>query len=70
MIYKLTYRDINYEYYTGISNYWIFNLVDSNLEVYSKPYQVNQGKYNYLNKRIIFRTYAKKFCHAERNGVK
>jgi Uma2 family endonuclease len=37
----------------GISNYWIFNLVDNYLEAYSEPYQDNQGKYGYSNKRII-----------------
>jgi Uma2 family endonuclease len=35
-----------------IAHYWIFNLVDNYLEVYSEPYQNNQGKYGYLNKRI------------------
>lgn len=37
----------------GISDYWIFNLFDNSLEFYSEPYQNNQGKYGYLNKRII-----------------
>ncbi|MDJ0735938.1 MAG: Uma2 family endonuclease [Nostocaceae cyanobacterium] len=37
----------------GICDYWIFNLVDNYLEYYSEPYQDNQGKYGYLNKRII-----------------
>lgn len=37
----------------GISNYWIFNLVDNYLEAYSEPYQDNQGKYGYSNKQII-----------------
>ncbi|MCC5616297.1 Uma2 family endonuclease [Nostoc sp. CHAB 5836] len=37
----------------GITDYWIFNLFDNYLEVYSEPYQDNQGKYGYLNKRII-----------------
>jgi Uma2 family endonuclease len=37
----------------GISHYWIFNVVDNCLEDYSEPYQDNQGKYGYLNKRII-----------------
>ncbi len=36
----------------GISDYWIFNLFDNYLECYSEPHQ-NQGKYGYLNKRII-----------------
>jgi len=37
----------------GISNYWIFNLFDNHLECYSEPYQDNQGKYGYSNKRIF-----------------
>ncbi|MEH1860483.1 MAG: Uma2 family endonuclease [Nostoc sp.] len=37
----------------GIADYWIFNLFDNYLEVYSEAYQNNQGKYGYLNKRII-----------------
>ncbi|BAZ15587.1 hypothetical protein NIES4071_74590 [Calothrix sp. NIES-4071] len=36
----------------GISDYWIFNLADSQLECYSEPFQDNQGKYNYRNKRV------------------
>lgn len=37
----------------GISDYWIFNLVDNQLEVYSEPYQDLQGKFGYSAKRII-----------------
>ena len=37
----------------GIADYWIFNLFDNYLEVYSEAYQNNQGKYGYLNKQII-----------------
>ncbi|MEH2362617.1 Uma2 family endonuclease [Nostoc sp.] len=37
----------------GITEYWIFNLFDNYLEAYSEPYQDNQGKYGYLNKRIF-----------------
>jgi Uma2 family endonuclease len=37
----------------GISDYWIFNLFDNHLETYSEPYQDNQGKSGYLNKRIV-----------------
>ena len=37
----------------GISDYWIFNLFDNYLECYSEPYQDNQSKYGYLNKRIV-----------------
>jgi len=36
-----------------IFDYWIFNLFDNYLECYSEPYQDNQGKYGYLNKRIV-----------------
>ncbi len=37
----------------GISNYWIFNLFDYQLEMYSDPYQDGLGKFGYLNKRIV-----------------
>jgi Uma2 family endonuclease len=37
----------------GISDYWIFNLFDNYLECYSEPHPNHQGKYGYLNKRII-----------------
>jgi Uma2 family endonuclease len=37
----------------GIHDYWIFNLFDNHLECYSEPYLDNQGKYGYLNKRIV-----------------
>ena len=37
----------------GIADYWIFNLFDNQLEYYSVSFQDNQGKYGYLNKRII-----------------
>lgn len=37
----------------GISNYWIFNLVENYLEVNSKPYQSLQGKFGYGMKQII-----------------
>ncbi|WP_193195770.1 Uma2 family endonuclease [Nostoc sp. MG11] len=37
----------------GISDYWIFNLFDNYLECYSEPYQDNQSKHGYLNKRIV-----------------
>ncbi|MBD2774495.1 Uma2 family endonuclease [Iningainema tapete] len=36
----------------GISDYWIFNLVDNFLEFYSEPYQV-QGKFGYRRKLIF-----------------
>ena len=37
----------------GITDYWIFNLFDNYLEAYSEPYQDNQGRYGYSNKRIF-----------------
>ena len=37
----------------GISNYWIFNLVDNQLEMYSEPYQKRQGNFNYRSQRIV-----------------
>ncbi|MGH7998124.1 MAG: Uma2 family endonuclease [Brasilonema sp.] len=37
----------------GISDYWIFNLVDNHLEAYSEPLQEVQGKFAYRLKRII-----------------
>ncbi|RAM53379.1 MAG: Uma2 family endonuclease [Hapalosiphonaceae cyanobacterium JJU2] len=48
-------RDVKIPLYAkaGIADYWIINLGDNYLEYYSEPYQDNQGKYGYLNKRII-----------------
>lgn len=37
----------------GISNYWLFNLVDNHVEAYSEPYQELQGNFGYSVKRII-----------------
>ncbi|MBD2438724.1 Uma2 family endonuclease [Nostoc sp. FACHB-110] len=37
----------------GISDYWIFNLVDNFLECYSEPYQNLQGKFGYRRKLIF-----------------
>lgn len=37
----------------GISNYWIFNLVDNFLECYSEYYQNLQGKFGYRRKLIV-----------------
>jgi Uma2 family endonuclease len=37
----------------GISNYWIFNLVDNYLESYSEPYKDLQGKFGYRRKLIF-----------------
>ncbi|MEH2364089.1 Uma2 family endonuclease [Nostoc sp.] len=36
----------------GISDYWIFNLVDYYLECYNEPYQALQGKFGYRRKFI------------------
>lgn len=38
---------------SGISDYWIFNLVASCLEVYSQPYQDLQGNFGYASKQIF-----------------
>lgn len=37
----------------GINNYWIINLVDNCLEVYTNPLADNQGKFGYRNKSIF-----------------
>ncbi|NTW18677.1 MAG: Uma2 family endonuclease [Nostocales cyanobacterium W4_Combined_metabat2_030] len=37
----------------GISDYWIFNLMDYYLECYSDPYQDLQGNFGYRHKSII-----------------
>ncbi len=37
----------------GISDYWIFNLVASCLEVYTQPYQDLQGNFGYASKQIL-----------------
>ncbi|OCR01046.1 hypothetical protein BCD67_16860 [Oscillatoriales cyanobacterium USR001] len=37
----------------GISDYWIFNLVDNWLEVYNEPYRESRDKFGYRLKRII-----------------
>ncbi|MEG4488678.1 Uma2 family endonuclease [Microcoleus sp. D2_18a_B4] len=38
---------------TGISNYWIFNLVDNQLEMHSEPYQKKNGSYSYQLQRVV-----------------
>ncbi len=38
---------------SGISNYWLFNLPENCLEVYSEPYQKWQGSFGYSVKRVI-----------------
>lgn len=37
----------------GVNNYWIVNLVDRCLEIYSNPFSNNQENFNYRNKSII-----------------
>ncbi|MEG4322467.1 MULTISPECIES: Uma2 family endonuclease [unclassified Microcoleus] len=37
----------------GIANYWIFNLVDRQLEMHSEPYQKRQGDFNYRSQRVV-----------------
>ncbi len=37
----------------GVSNYWIVNLQECQLEYYSQPYQNIQQKFGYLNKQIF-----------------
>ncbi len=36
----------------NIPHYWIFNLIDNHLEIYSQPYQDLRGKFNYRHKQI------------------
>ena len=37
----------------GISNYWILNLVDIQLEMHSEPYQKRQGDFSYQLQRVV-----------------
>ncbi|WP_341731914.1 Uma2 family endonuclease [Microcoleus sp. EPA2] len=48
-------REIKLSLYAeaGISNYWIFNLVDNQLEMHSEPYQKRQGDFNYRSQNIV-----------------
>jgi Uma2 family endonuclease len=48
-------RDVKGALYAeaGIANYWLFNLVDHRLEVYSEPYRDIQGKGNYAQRRYV-----------------
>ncbi len=39
-----------------IPHYWLFNVVDRILEVYTEPDQITPGQFGYLNRRIILRT--------------
>jgi Uma2 family endonuclease len=38
----------------NISHYWIFNLLESWLEAYSEPYQINAEKFGYAKRQIVF----------------
>ncbi len=38
---------------SGIFDYWIFNLVDIQLETYSEPYQKQTGSFDYRVKRVV-----------------
>lgn len=40
----------------GITDYWIFNLLDNYLEAYSQPTQTQPSKFGYLHKQIILPT--------------
>jgi Uma2 family endonuclease len=48
-------RETKLSLYAGdkISDYWLFNLIDNQLEMYSEPYQNQQGKMAYRFKRIV-----------------
>ncbi|MDY6806050.1 MAG: Uma2 family endonuclease [Cyanobacteriota bacterium] len=37
----------------GISDYWIFNMVDVLLETYREPYRMNSGKFDYRYKQTF-----------------
>ena len=37
----------------GINEYWIFNLVDKCLEVYTKPFSLQNGNFSYQTRNII-----------------
>jgi Uma2 family endonuclease len=41
---------------SSIQNYWIFNLRENILEMYSEPYQTTQGIFGYRIKRILLPT--------------
>lgn len=47
----------------GISHYWIFNLVDYDLESYSEPYQDLQNKFGYRHKSILLPNESVKLPH-------
>jgi Uma2 family endonuclease len=48
-------RDVKLPLYAEakIQDYWLFNLFDGYLEVYSEPYQIAAGRFGYLNRRIV-----------------
>lgn len=53
---SLTYdREVKLPLYAeaGIADYWIFNLPDNCLEVYSEPYQTPQGEFGYRVRRVF-----------------
>lgn len=39
-----------------IRDYWLFNLPDRCLEAYSEPAQISDGRFGYLNRRIVTAT--------------
>ncbi|MEM8611740.1 MAG: Uma2 family endonuclease [Cyanobacteria bacterium P01_H01_bin.105] len=41
---------------SGVLNYWIFNLVNRQLETYCEPYQDSQEEYGYRQKRTYLAT--------------
>ncbi|MCC3415469.1 MAG: Uma2 family endonuclease [Microcoleus sp. PH2017_29_MFU_D_A] len=43
---------------SGIANYWIFNLVDRQLEMHSEPYQKRQGDFNYRSQKVVLQNEA------------
>jgi Uma2 family endonuclease len=50
----------------GISDYWIVNLANNQLETYSQPYQEHDGQFNYRLKRIYLQNESVKLpCFSE-----
>jgi Uma2 family endonuclease len=41
---------------TGIPHYWIFNLVDHQLEMHSEPYRKQNGSFSYQLQRVVLPT--------------
>ncbi|MCC3490920.1 MAG: Uma2 family endonuclease [Microcoleus sp. PH2017_16_JOR_D_A] len=39
--------------YVSFADYWIFNLVDIQLEMHSEPYQKQRGGFDYRVKRVV-----------------